>query len=381
MVDVDFDEAGLLDGLEGRDREARIELLQRLRDDGATDQELIDAVNHDRLALLLVERRLGGRHTMREIEQATGLPADFLMRMRRLLGLPVPDLDDRVFSDEDVEQARSTKLFLDAGFDAEALAELSRVMGESMGRVAASVTAVVADTFLRAGDTESQVAERFDRLAEQLTPALAPVLMATFNAHLRESIHRARLQEEERRRGQLATETELVVCFADMVGFTRLGGELEVGELGTVARQLAELAADHARPPVRLIKSIGDAVMLVSPDAGPLVQAALELIDAAASADLPSLRAGVAAGPTGQRGGDYFGHSVNLASRVTGVARPGSVLATEPVREQASDSFDWSYAGRFRLKGVADSEPLYRAHLQVSSSSPKADRRRTRASR
>lgn len=382
---MDFAQAGLLDGLDGPDREARLQLLERLRADGATDQELAEAVSEDRLALLLVERRLGGRYTARELEARSGIPAEVLLRMRRQLGLPVAGPDEVVFTDADVEQAASLKRFMDAGFSMETMSELSRVMGESMSRLAATVAAAAAETFLRPGDSEADVAERFDRLAEELTPALTPVMAAAFRAHLRESVRRARLLQEERETGRLAGETDLCVCFADLVGFTRLGGELEVAELGSVAGRLADLANEATRSPVRLVKTIGDAVMLISPDAEPLVDVALSLVEAAEREDLPSLRAGIACGATVQRAGDFFGHAVNLASRVTGAARPDSVLVTRVVRDQAPEAFEWSYAGRFRLKGLADAEPLYRAHRPEPdaelSPSKKAGRRRKRAPR
>ncbi|HET9721350.1 MAG TPA: adenylate cyclase regulatory domain-containing protein [Solirubrobacteraceae bacterium] len=384
---MDPTQDGLLDGLQGADREARRRLLQRLREDGASERELREAVREDRLALLLVERRLGGRHTARELEQISGVPAATLLHLRRQLGLPVAGPDDVVFTDADVEQARALKQFIDAGFSLETMSELSRVMGESMSRLAATVAAAGAETFLRPGDSEADVAERLDRLTHQLTPALTPVMAAAFSAHLRESVRRARLLQEERERGRVAGQMDLVVCFADLVGFTRLGGELEVEELGSLAGQLADLATELARPPVRLVKTIGDAVMLVSPEAAPLVRAALKLVEAAERRELPSLRAGIACGPTVQRAGDFFGHTVNLASRVTGVARPGSVLAIRAVRDQARDELDWSYAGRFRLKGLAESEPLYRAHLPEPDAEPaaispskRAGRRRKRAS-
>ena len=101
---------------------------------------------------------------------------------------------------------------------------------------------------------------------------------------------------------------------------------------------MAELATDVTEPPVRLVKTIGDAAMFVSPDAGALVSVALSLLEAVEAAELPSLRAGVASGTALQRAGDYYGHAVNLASRVTGVARAGSVLCTEEVRDQAPRS-------------------------------------------
>ncbi|MBV9004355.1 MAG: adenylate/guanylate cyclase domain-containing protein, partial [Solirubrobacterales bacterium] len=84
-------------------------------------------------------------------------------------------------------------------------------------------------------------------------------------------------------------------------------------------------------------------------------------IEAAQAADLPSVRAGIARGPALVRAGDYFGRGVNLASRVTGIARPGSVLCTQDVRDAAGEEFEWSSAGRHRLKGIGESLPLYRA--------------------
>lgn len=360
---MDFDREGLLDGLSGADRTARRTLLERLHADGVPIEELKAAIAEDRLALLPMSRSLGGRRTARELHDVSGVPVELLLRMRRLLGLPEAAPDDRVFGEEDVAQARSTKLFLEAGFDVDTLTEMTRVLGESMARLAATTTAAFAETFLRPGDTELEVAERFDQLAEQLTPALGPVLEASFNAHLREAIARGRLAATERESGRLEAEESLSVCFADLVGFTRLGGELEVHALGGVAGRLAHLAAEAAEPPVRLIKTIGDAVMFVSPDPGALVAAALELVDAAEAEELPALRAGIACGPAGLRAGDYFGHGVNLASRVTGTARPGSVLCTEEVKDAAPTRFRWSSAGRFHLKGIHESLTLYRAHV------------------
>jgi adenylate cyclase len=136
------------------------------------------------------------------------------------------------------------------------------------------------------------------------------------------------------------------------------------------------------------VKTIGDAAMFVSPQPGALVAVALRLIEAIEEAELPPARAGLALGPALQRAGDFYGHSVNLASRVTGIARPGSVLCTKEIQDRVPDQFKWSSAGRHRLKGVSDPVPLYRARPLVeddteegrSAKKPKADRRRKRAS-
>jgi adenylate cyclase len=155
-----------------------------------------------------------------------------------------------------------------------------------------------------------------------------------------------------------------------------------------VASKLAELAHDVTEAPVRLVKTIGDAAMFVSPDPVALVAVALSLLEAVQAADMPSLRAGVASGPALQRAGDYYGHAVNLASRVTGVARAGSVLCTEEVHDAAPDQFDWSFARKHKLKGMSEQVPLYRARRlgeadqdeAQAKKKPKASRRRTRAS-
>jgi adenylate cyclase len=113
---------------------------------------------------------------------------------------------------------------------------------------------------------------------------------------------------------------------------------------------------------VRFIKTIGDAVMLVCADPVPLLNAALDLVAIAAKEDLPRLRVGVASGEAVSSAGDWFGSPVNVASRVTGVARAGTVLVAETAREAIGDAagFDWSVAGSRHLKGISGELKLYR---------------------
>jgi adenylate cyclase len=381
---MDFAEAGLLDGLDGEDRAARERLLERLIEEGFTIEQLTAAVREDRLALLLVERVLGGRYSANQLAERTGLPVSQMLRIRRLLGLPEAAPDDLVFGEEEAKAAESTRLFMDAGLSEAAIAEITRVLGEGMAKLAATSAAAFVDAFLEPGDSEDEVAQRFAAVAGQLIPAIDPVLIAAYKQHLAEAVRRGMLSRAEREAGEVFGAQDVTVCFVDMVGFTRLGAQMEAQELGSLASRMAELATDVTQPPVRLVKTIGDAAMFVSADAGALVSAALSLLEAVHAADLPSVRAGVACGTALQRAGDYYGHAVNLASRVTGVARGGSVLCTEEVRDRAPDRFDWSYARKHKLKGMAEPVPLYRARRLEASKDPpkrpKADRRRTRAS-
>jgi adenylate cyclase len=336
---------------------------------------------------------LGGRYTAAEIEERTGLSTELLMRIRRLLGLPAVDPGERVFGEEEVAAAQSVKMFIDAGIGEDALAEITRVLGEGMSRIAATTMAAFAGAFLQPGDSELDVAWRFASLAEQLVPAFGPNLLAAYRAHLREAVQRAMITRTELAAGRLVGEQQMAICFADLVGFTALAGQLETEQLGGVVGAFAELAAEVADQEVRLVKTIGDAAMLTAREPAPLVRGALALLAGAEQAELPSLRAGIAYGPALPRSGDYYGHTVNLASRVTGLARPGSVLCTREVRDGASEQFDWSYAGKHRLKGLDEALPLYRARpLEAAAGAaddgagtaarkPTAGRRRRRASR
>jgi adenylate cyclase len=110
------------------------------------------------------------------------------------------------------------------------------------------------------------------------------------------------------------------------------------------------------------VKTIGDAVMLVAPEPGPLVGCALDLVGAAEEAELPPLRAGVAYGPAVNRWGDWYGTTVNLASRLTERARPGTVLVEAAAQEAVDgDGFEWSFAGEKKLKGFSVPAKAFRA--------------------
>ena len=155
-----------------------------------------------------------------------------------------------------------------------------------------------------------------------------------------------------------------LVAFADLGGFTRLGEAVPPEELENLASTLANLAHEVIAPPVRFIKTIGDAVMFVSTDPAALLSAALELLVAAEKNEtFPQLRIGLAAGSAVSRAGDSFGSPVNVASGVTGSARPGSVLVAESARDLIGDAggYSWSFAGARHLKGVKSEVKLFRA--------------------
>jgi adenylate cyclase len=362
---IDFEAEGLLKGTRGRARQARRELLEELAEDGVPLEELRRAVEEDRLALLPVERLLAGkgdRYTGAEVAERAGTDIDTLQWLRQALGLSMPDPDDRAFTQDDVEAARRIKAQLETGLPPEGMLEASRVLGIAMAQVAAASRSLVAEAVLQPGDNELDLARRYVEAAERLRPMTGPMLNYVFEQHLRELIRQDAISVAELRSGQLAGSQEVTVCFADLVGFTKLGEALPPEELGAVTGRLSELAGEAAQPPVRLVKMIGDAAMLVCPDNDALVDSALDLVQAAeADQDFPLLRAGAARGNALPRGGDWYGRPVNLASRITGIAYPGSVLVSEEVHDSASDGYRWSEAGAKRLKGIEGRVTLFRA--------------------
>jgi adenylate cyclase len=363
----DFEAEGLLEGLAGEARLARLGLLEELAGEGVPLQELRDAVAAGRLALVPVEHAIAGdgvRYTAREIAERTGLDLELLRQFRAALGVPYADPDEPLGTEADLEAAQRTKQILDAGFPPEELLRNARTIGMGMGRIAEANRELVVRNFTQAGDTERDVANRLKLTAEALLPLVTETLTYAFQANLLEQVKRDVIAAADLESGALGGAVELSVCFADLVEFTRLGEEIAPEELGLVAGRLEEMATAVAEPPVRLVKTIGDAVMLVSPEARPLVQAALALI-AAAEAEgeqFPWLRAGLATGPTLPQAGDYYGRSVNLASRITGVARPGSVVVDAATREAiGEEGFAYTFIGERRLKGIDSRVKLFRA--------------------
>ena len=362
----DFAAEGLLKGLRGRQREDRLELLRQLHEAGAPLDELKKAAAEDRLALLPAEMVLAreAKYSARDVAEATGQDEQAMRRQRQALGLPwVGDPDAKVFAEDDLEAARRARAFAEAGFPEEATLEVSRVIGEAMSRVAAAIRNLVGERILQPGDTERDVGLRYAELARETAPLLGPVLEYVLNRHLVEQIRDDVISRAELQTGELLPDArEMAVCFADLSDFTRLGEVAPVEEVGAVAGRLAALASEVAGGPVRLVKTIGDAAMLVSPEPAALVEAALALVDAAEAEgeDFPQLHAGIALGPVVSRGGDWYGHTVNLADRIAAIAWPSSVLCGDAAHEAAPEAFRWSLAGERRLKGVKRPVRLWR---------------------
>jgi adenylate cyclase len=363
MADVaDFEREGLLEGLDGDEREARLDLLRELDAAGVALDRLKAACDEDRLALLPVELTFSRdlRYTVTEVIEDTGLSPDFVRRDMLALGLPQPADDEPAYTEDDLQAFRAAVQMFEAGFPEDRVLELARVAGRSAAQLAEAILENFVGVFLKPGDTERDAGLRFADLAQGLTPHLGPLVVTPVRRHILEIVRREMIGRAELMAGELPGSREVTIAFADLVGFTDLTARSSAKQVGDVAGSLERLAGEVAEPPVRLIKLIGDEAMLASPEPEPLVAATKDLVAAADAHDgLPRLRAGMASGPALNRSGDWYGHPVNLASRLTGAAEPSSLLASDAVAGATRGRFPWKDAGTRHLKGIDEPVPVF----------------------
>jgi adenylate cyclase len=363
QVDQNIDD--LLDGLEGDARVQRAELVEWLLGQGVG----ADEIRTSALPLLLASRHLIGDDgtyvSTREISESHGIDLELLQRIQRATGLVrVDDPDAAVHMRADGEAAAYTQRFVELGMDPDRVVLVVRVLAEGLSNVAEVMRYTALSAILRPGVTELQIAQASKELVGQIAPLLGPMVRDMLFMQLRHAMETEAINAAERAAGQpLPGAREVSVAFADLVGFTKLGEVVSSEELGQLAGRLADLTRDLTAPPVRFIKTIGDAVMFVCPDPAPLLDTVLKLVEVVdTDNDFPRLRGGAASGMAVSRAGDWFGSPVNVASRVTGVARPGAVLVADSVREVVGDGagFSWSFVGSRRLKGIKNEVRLYR---------------------
>ena len=217
-----------------------------------------------------------------------------MLRIRRLLGLPEPSPEERVFGEEEIEAARVDAAVPRRRARARRRSPRSRACSARGWRGWPRPPRPRSSTrSWSPGDSEDEVAERFATLAEQLTPAIDPVLRGSLQAAPgRERPARdAQPRRARGRRGGRRAGDHRLLRGPGRVHAPRRARSRPRSS-AAVASKLAELANDVTEPPVRLVKTIGDAAMFVSPDPAALVSVALSLLEAVEAADLPSLRAG-----------------------------------------------------------------------------------------
>lgn len=270
-----------------------------------------------------------------EVTQQAGLDFEQTRRLWRALGFPpVPD-DARVFARSDVVVLQAIQtLVAEQGTDLEVFLQLTRVTGQSLARVAEAQVASSSElSALLATDVpeEQKIALIANRIGAWV-PHLEPLLGYVWRRHMLAALLRLVATGET----ESSTGRVLVVGFADLVGFTAISQQLNDRELAAMVDRFEQLAYEHiTHYGGRVVKMIGDEVMFSVDSAAAAADIALALVEALANESLlPEVRAGLALGKTLSWEGDLFGPTVNLASRLVNIARPGTVLVSDELAQE-----------------------------------------------
>jgi adenylate cyclase len=358
-------ELGLYDP-EAEDAEQRLQLIEAVVGMGATEEELVEwggaSERLGPLALELAMRTGRERVPFTTAVADAGLSLDEAARLWRALGFPDPreSGSEPQLSPEAVEALRLMTGMGRELFGPEGTLALARVMGGTSARLAqALVDAFRTEIELplqSSGATYAEIVASFTRLAREDLPRAFAAFAVITRQHL--------VAQASGTWSSVADEAvahrDLVIGFADLVGYTTLSRGLSGSALAALIRRFEELLGEAVSAGRgRVVKLIGDGAMFVSEDAGAACEIGLELCAAFDAADdVPPVRVGLAAGSVVAAQGDYYGAVVNVAARLVAIAEPSTVAADEEVRARATGRFEFRRLPERSLKGVPDA-PAY----------------------
>lgn len=345
-------------------------LVARMRERGHTLDEIRRAVESGRLAFAYLQElfpSLDATHTLDEASLDTGLEPDLIETIFTTMGLPAAAVDR--ISENDMEMLRYAAAALAAGLPLVAFLQLVRVYGQALAQIADAEVRLfhmyVHEPLMRSGVPGVQMAEEMQGLAAEVLPLASPMMD---NVHQRLLAHfidqdvigHMEADLDQRERLDLG-HLRVAIAFADLAGYTRMTEELgDEHAVGVVERFVAEV--EHTLPDdARIIKTIGDAVMVVSSDPAALVDWAVGFQELHDTRPLP--RIGIHYGEVLYRDGDYYGREVNQAARVSARAGGGEVLVTRSVVDAAGSHLAFEHIGEVRLKGFSGPTELFLARV------------------
>jgi adenylate cyclase len=346
---------------------AQARVVARMRERGHSLEDLKRAGREGRLAFGFAEDlfpRPEDQLTVEEVARETGLEPELIERILVILGTPLGR--ERVLGPEDVKALRHCARVLAAGFPLVAFLQLVRVYVQSLRRIADAEVRLfhlyVHEPMIRDAVPELEMAEEMGELAGDILPLAAPLTEYLHTRYLRFFLEQDVVGHMESDMGTAASQVHHVpvtLCFIDLTGFTRYTEEQGDLEALDVVENFVETVEATMPPEATIVKTIGDEVMVVSPDPASLTEWAVGLL--ARFPRRPQPRVGVHYAQAVYRDGDYFGTHVNLAHRVVDRAQAGEVLVTDRVAEaiDGREGLELEPIGEVGLKGFPEPTPLF----------------------
>jgi adenylate cyclase len=365
-------EQGLIPGWDGEwtpVNVAHARIVARLRARGHTLEQIRSAGEAGRLAFGYVEDLFPAAertYTLEEVAEACDLEPALVERIVSAFGFPLADRDH--YSEDDVQLLRYVSAVLGAGFPLVAFLQLVRVYGQALAQIADAEVKLfhlyVHEPLMRDGVPGLEMAEEMEGLARELLPLASPIMDHTHQRFLQHFVEQDIVGHME---AEIGDEDDIdlgrlrvAIAFADLAGYTRLTEEIGEEEAVSHVERFVEAVETTLPDDARVVKTIGDEVMVVGSDPALLSEWAVGF-QTLVGDERPRPRIGLHYGRTLYRDGDYYGREVNLAARVAARAAGGEVLVTRPVVDSGSQHLEFQPIGEVRLKGFSESTELFLA--------------------
>jgi adenylate cyclase len=344
---------------------AQARVVARMRERGHSLRSIREATEQGRLAFGYVEALFpdgDGAYTLREAADETGLEPALIERILTTLG--VSQAQTEAIPEDELQLLRYVAAVLAAGLPLVAMLQLVRVYGQAMAQVADAEVRLfhlyVHEPLMRSGATGIEMAEEMLSLSRELLPLSSPVMDQVHQRYLQHFIEQDVVGHMEADLDGNALDLgrmRVAIAFADLAGYTRLTEE--EGELEAVdaVERFVEAVEVTLPDEARIIKTIGDEVMVVGADPATLTDWAVGFQRLQAEPPLP--RIGIHFGEALYRDGDYYGRDVNIASRVAARSAGGEVLVTRPVVEHGGPHLEFERIAEVKLKGFSATTEIF----------------------
>ncbi len=346
---------------------AQARVIARMSERGYSDQAIREAARGGRLAFGYAEDLFEvpeGQHTAEEAGELIGLEPELIERLMTMLGTPL-GLEGRL-NEEDLRAMRHCAQVLSSGFPLVAFLQLVRVYAQSIRKVADAEVRLfhlyVHEPLMQDEVPPLEIAEEMEEMASDLLPITTPLMEYMHNRYLRFYIEQdvvGHMESDVGGGGPGLARVSMTFCFVDLTGFTRYTEEEGDEEALDLIERFVDTVEATLPSEATIVKTIGDEVMVVSPDPLPLTEWAVGFLKL--FQERPQPRVGIHFGAAVFRDGDYFGSDVNLAHRVVSRALAGEVLITEPVVAgiPKSEHLTFKPIGEVELKGFPKPISLY----------------------